>query len=83
MKKVSLALLVAAAMSIATTSAFAATATPKPHITGAAGAAEGTATHEMSESAATQNSEATTTTKVTHKTVAKKAKKAKKKAKKK
>lgn len=79
MKKVSLALLISAAMSVSATSAFAATATPKPHITGAAGAAEGTAKHEMSESAATQNSEAMTTTKVTHKAAAKKAKKAKKK----
>ena len=39
MKKVSLALLIAASLAVSSSSAFA--ATPKPHVTGAAGAAEG------------------------------------------
>ena len=79
MKKVSLAALIAAALIASTGSALAATTAPKPHVSAAAGA-EGTASHEMSESSGTQQAEgaATTTKKATKK--AAKAKKATKKA---
>ncbi len=73
MKKVSLALLIAASLVVSSSSAFA--ATPKPHVTGAAGAAEGTANHEMSESSGTQKAEGSKTVKKASKSVIKKAKK--------
>jgi hypothetical protein len=78
MKKISVGLILVAAMSVPATGAFAATSTPKPHITGAAAAPEGSATHEMSETAGTQKSEGKGMT-LTHKATTKKAKKAKKK----
>ena len=62
MKKVSLALLIAASLVASSSAAFA--ATPKPHVTGAAGAKEGTAKHEMSETSGTQKAEASKTPKI-------------------
>ena len=78
MKKRSFAALIAVALIASTGTAVAATTAPKPHVSAAAGA-EGTASHEMSESSGTQQAEgaATTTKKATKKAVTtKKAKKA-------
>jgi len=72
MKKVSLALLIAASLAVSASPAFA--ATPKPHVTGAAGAKEGTAKHEMSETAGTQKAEGAKTPKMGAKAGAKKKK---------
>jgi len=74
MKKVSLALLIAASLAVSASSAFAATTAPKPHVTGAAGAKEGTAKHEMSETAGTQKAEGAKTPKMGAKAGAKKKK---------
>ena len=76
MKKVSLALLIAASLVVSSTSAFA--ASPKPHVTGAAGTAEGTASHEMSESSGTQKAEGSKSVKKSTKSLIKKNKKKKK-----
>ena len=72
MKKVSLALLIAASLVVSSSSAFA--ATPKPHVTGAAGAAEGMAKHEMSETSGTQKAEGSKKVKKASKSVIKKKK---------
>ncbi|MEY4153083.1 MAG: hypothetical protein RL470_1142 [Actinomycetota bacterium] len=68
MKKVLVSLLVAGALVGGTTSSFAA-ATAKPSTKPAAGK-EGTATHEQSESSATQKKESTMTSKATAKPMA-------------
>jgi hypothetical protein len=73
MKKVSLTLLIAASLAVSSSSAFA--ASPKPHVSGAAGAAEGTANHEMSESSGTQKAEGSKSVKKSTKSVIKKKKK--------
>jgi hypothetical protein len=73
MKKVSLALLIATSLAVSASPAFA--ATPKPHVTGAAGAKEGTAKHEMSESSETQKGEGSMPVKKATKSVIKKKKK--------
>jgi hypothetical protein len=73
MKKVSLALLIATSLAVSASPAFA--ATPKPHVTGGAEAAEGTANHEMSESSGTQKAEGSKIVKKATKSVIKKKKK--------
>jgi hypothetical protein len=65
--------LIAASLAVSSSSAFA--ASPKPHVSGAAGVAEGTANHEMSESSGTQKAEGSKSVKKSTKSVIKKKKK--------
>jgi hypothetical protein len=72
MKKVSLAVLIAASLVASTSTSLA--ATPKPHVSGGSGAKEGTAKHEMSESSGTQKAEGSKMVKKATKSVIKKKK---------
>jgi hypothetical protein len=58
LKKLTISALVIGSLVIAPTISNAATKAPKPAISGAASAKEGTAAHESGESAGTQNKEA-------------------------